>query len=475
MGRIYSSARCDLLWLGEDTGLDEDVASVLERESLKSTHMASANFLMDGLLRLPEFDTRVPNQLKKVFDVPIVWSRIWIVQEVAAARDVQVLYGKRKFFWQTLRYVCYGIAELHLSHLWSRTGDFFSQGFSHASDLLNFRQLTRVGFTIPLSEIWERFGAFGATDPRDRVFGILGFLQEDLGVQLDYTKSPEEIFSEVTRRYISTTGDLNVLILDILYVGTGEYSLRVLPSWVPKFGTNEEIVKNLTLWKFFSAGNRRVGSSMLRELEVEQDPQDYNILNVEGILLDALGPLISSKPLQFWLLEDFVENFQKAQRLARHEYCSDDESLDIYWRTLSLDVVSRSQSEGELMDVDADAHRRIVKDALLEPDNKEEDRQKAAQQLLLYTSSFTRGYCLTITQGGFSVMVPPSAKEGDVILVLFGTSAPWVARAISELGDGDALPKRYRLIGPAYVHGFMDGEAIGMLDKGLSKRVFELV
>jgi hypothetical protein len=43
------------------------------------------------------------------------------------------------------------------------------------------------------------------------------------------------------------------------------------------------------------------------------------------------------------------------------------------------------------------------------------------------------------------------------------------------LGDGDALPKRYRLIGPAYVHGFMDGEAIGMLDKGLSKRVFELV
>jgi hypothetical protein len=30
MGRIYSSAICDLLWLGEDTGLDDDVASVPE-------------------------------------------------------------------------------------------------------------------------------------------------------------------------------------------------------------------------------------------------------------------------------------------------------------------------------------------------------------------------------------------------------------------------------------------------------------
>jgi hypothetical protein len=73
---------------------------------------------------------------------------------------------------------------------------------------------------------------------------------------------------------------------------------------------------------------------------------------------------------KFWLLEDFVEIFQKGQNLARHEYYNGDESFDTYWRTLSLDVVSRGQSMGTLMDVDLDTHRRIVKGALLEPDNK---------------------------------------------------------------------------------------------------------
>jgi hypothetical protein len=319
------------------------------------------------------------------------------------------------------------------------------------------------------------FGFFSATDPRDRVFGILGFVQEDLGVQLDYTKRPQEIFCEVVRHYISTTGDLDVLLLDLLYVETGEHSCRGLPSWVPKFGTNEALVSKFGLWKGFSAGKVGVEKPILREPEVQQDPNSCKILSVEGILLDTLGPLLSSKSFRSWLVEDFVENFQKAKVLAGHEYCNGDESFDTYWRTLSLEVVDRSRSRGILMDVDPDTHRGIVRSVLLEPDNKEEDRQKAAQQLLRYMSAFTGEKCFTITQGGFSAMVPPSAKEGDIILVLLGASAPLVARAISGLGDGDALPKRYRLIGPAYVHGFMDGEAIGMLDKGLSNKVFELV
>jgi hypothetical protein len=473
MGRIYSSAIRDLFWLGEDTGLGDDDASVLESESGADIHLEFVDSLMDDLFRLPEFGTRGMRELQKVFALP-VWSRIWIVQEVVLAKDVQVLYRRRKFPWATLLCFCLGIARQTLLPDESAC-DFDSPDILHAARLLNVREQKTRSLSFALSNIWDKFGTFGATDPRDRVFGVLGFLLEDLGVQLDYTKRPEEIFCEVTRRYISTTGDLNVLLLDLLYVGTGEYSPRVLPSWVPKFGTNEKFISRFVVWEGFLAGKGRMGNSTLRKSRVQQDPKCCNILSVEGIFLDTLGPLLSSKSCGFWLVEDFVENFQKAQRLAGREYRNGDESFDTYWRTLTLDVISRAQSRGVAMDVDPDTRLRIVKDVLLESDNKEEDRQIAAEQLLLYMRTFTGKYCFTITQGGFSAKVPPSAKEGDVILVLFGASAPLVARVIAGQRDGDAFPERYRLIGPAYVHGFMDGEAIGMLDKGLSKQVFKLV
>jgi hypothetical protein len=144
---------------------------------------------------------------------------------------------------------------------------------------------------------------------------------------------------------------------------------------------------------------------------VGQDPKCCNILSVEGMLLDTLRPLLSLKPFQFWLLEDFVENFQKGQNLVGREYCNGDESFDTYWRILSLDMVKRSQPRGILTDVDLDTHRRIVKEVLLEPDNKGAERRKATQQLLRYMSAFTGEKCFTITQRGFSAMVPPSRKK----------------------------------------------------------------
>jgi hypothetical protein len=128
-----------------------------------------------------------------------------------------------------------------------------------------------------------------------------------------------------------------------------------------------------------------------------------------------------------------------------------------------------------VMNLDANAHRRIVKDVLLEPDKITEGQQNAAQQLLDSMSHFPKQRCFNITLRSFSAMVPPSAKERDAIMILFGASAPLVARAVSGLADGDVITERYRLIGPAYVHGVMDDEAIGMLDKGLNKQVFELV
>ena len=66
-------------------------------------------------------------------------------------------------------------------------------------------------------------------------------------------------------------------------------------------------------------------------------------------------------------------------------------------------------------------------------------------------------------------------QVGDVIVVLFGAKVPYLLRRTSE-GEESC-----KLIGEAYVHGFMDGETVlrmtQMLQTGQMRapKVFEII
>jgi len=53
-------------------------------------------------------------------------------------------------------------------------------------------------------------------------------------------------------------------------------------------------------------------------------------------------------------------------------------------------------------------------------------------------------------------MGPKSVQEGDEVWVIMGAKVPFVLRPV----DGGKAPKRYRLIGEAFVLGYMDGEVL---------------
>lgn len=56
----------------------------------------------------------------------------------------------------------------------------------------------------------------------------------------------------------------------------------------------------------------------------------------------------------------------------------------------------------------------------------------------------------SITRKGYIALVPLVAKAGDVVAVFFGVTVPYVLRQ-EQVG--------YILVGDAYVHGAMNGEA----------------
>lgn len=63
-----------------------------------------------------------------------------------------------------------------------------------------------------------------------------------------------------------------------------------------------------------------------------------------------------------------------------------------------------------------------------------------------------KGACLFTAQGGYVGLGPRTIQRGDKICIFFGAATPFVLRS---KGDGDTN----ELLGPAYIHSFMDGTA----------------
>ena len=73
---------------------------------------------------------------------------------------------------------------------------------------------------------------------------------------------------------------------------------------------------------------------------------------------------------------------------------------------------------------------------------------------------FLRWWQLGITKQGFFGLVPQPTTAGDVVSVLYGANVPVILRP-AEGHD----PPEYRFIGPACIHGIMQGQVLEVLDQ----------
>lgn len=71
---------------------------------------------------------------------------------------------------------------------------------------------------------------------------------------------------------------------------------------------------------------------------------------------------------------------------------------------------------------------------------------------------FHRSRRLVVTLSGHFGLVPIAARKNDLVFILLGCNVPMVLREV-ETGE-------YQLIGGCYLHGFMEGEAMGDLHSG---------
>ncbi|KEF57896.1 uncharacterized protein A1O9_05817 [Exophiala aquamarina CBS 119918] len=223
MFAIYRIAREVVVWLGqyEISGLIEDEVKYLHNlvehtkdpaGSIKNRGHAEPNDLaLAGLERM----------LKQPY-----WSRVWIIQEIAAARRTRIFWGPYSF-------------ELRPVELLVRDhGQEIEEGSAGkpplAQQVLSVRAACRAQQKPRLMEILELTSASETSVLRDKVYGLLGLASDwaDFVQEPNYGEdvSEHDLCLEMTANYINWYASVDIIFLRSTLAGQ-----ETLPSWCPDY------------------------------------------------------------------------------------------------------------------------------------------------------------------------------------------------------------------------------------------------
>ncbi|KAK8113054.1 hypothetical protein PG984_013580 [Apiospora sp. TS-2023a] len=224
MQRIYASASSVIVSLGDVTA-----------NGLRALELAIRLFgprdsgAPNRLLGYPEADLQ---GISHLFMKPW-WKRIWIVQEVVAARQIVVWCGPKVIPWDCLAHLCNEI----------RVQEFQPSpkaAFLHSSQYQNFSALDnfRKNRTMPLSHLLQCTRGYQATDPRDKLYALLGMASDVSYDELvpDYTQSVKSVYLNLVSFMVSRLHNL-----DVISSGRLSSQIGTTPSWLPDWRVSQDL------------------------------------------------------------------------------------------------------------------------------------------------------------------------------------------------------------------------------------------
>lgn len=238
MGKIFSCARSVRVWLGRCAEeADESFLwfwlKVLLRPGIRDS-MAEAQSFEEA------------DKYLKLILQPEWFERVWVVQEVCLAREVLFHFGKIVISLDRLHEIV--IRRLKYPHTPAIVdtrhrgpNDFLFTSFSVLQEFHTVRSFIQERSQEGLRSLSELYGSFAdqkATDPRDHVYALLGLVQPASlgGIRPDYNASVTSVYIDATFRMIDVQAELSILgFAGLAQGGSGSWSKRRLPTWVPDF------------------------------------------------------------------------------------------------------------------------------------------------------------------------------------------------------------------------------------------------
>ncbi|OIW28697.1 hypothetical protein CONLIGDRAFT_670475 [Coniochaeta ligniaria NRRL 30616] len=513
MGDIYQRASSVIVWLGDslpETSLALDVLEELskipmrrlqEMQRLPITSDTSYDTL--GIRRISERERRA----FVGFSRRAYFNRVWVVQEAVFARRLTFLCGEFQVSTETL----FDVSKMLILSGWGsqilqpyipqlRPGSGPQVGAIAAVSQMAGDLERR---TVRPLEILSSMRSRQASKPLDNIYPLLNLIAKaldkepwELPVKPDYEAELAEVLEQTTLMCIRSSGDLTIL------PAVQERSMRgsaFTPSWVVDWTVPLAPVPLVTiqlingLWNpsnglplelpdtaepgILKFGAARVCTVESVSLETEQMTKDMDLSSLVDLVLEMDLPYgaDTGQGLTEVLWRTVIADIAWDQHPAPddfglafvHDYIG-----MVVCRTASFWSASNFETELELMVQQID-RLRAIDPASVFPDGDEVRRLARALKgddanfdptLLIEMMSKVEALgehmsrvCLqrrlARTDFNLLAMVPKSTVAGDSIWLVPGLKTPFVFR---EMANGNL-----ELVGEAYVHGIMFGEAMG--------------
>lgn len=500
---IYSNAQNVVAWIGND---EENIAIAvvyfLETRAFQwlPTRRRTACFLRSNQdIRQTELRFGVPSSIANQWTQQRwrmfgdffhldYWKRVWIIQEIASSSEMKVIFGKTEISWKSiLSAVTY--LEDH-----SKEVPKICQSYEIAARLNQFRDrfLSRVQATITLNEAlqWSHYAE--ATDPRDKIYALLGLTSDGFKIipMPNYQQPLKQIHEIMTKSMFVMERSLESIYLR----GLGCHQ-DGQPSWVSD-------------WAYFWSRPRTIQEDRITRRKISYPAVPFfqtsepGILEIEGnnlghvcALSTPLSPIREARarsPRRIELdemdkpLSTLLQNLQNkypsgiAAALSRNLYQNHtgsanngtNESLswgsfeDRFYNLWKPECRKALQGLPLLQWLDENASLKIRSLSLLQWTQSESKRSRLKKSLNARHTSYDawdqKSYLasmmeilqgsiwLMVTRTGFLGLAPPGTQIGDTVHYIRGCSEPLVLRK-REMSAIESGPREYQVIGSAHV------------------------
>ncbi|KAH8885835.1 HET-domain-containing protein [Thozetella sp. PMI_491] len=505
MARIYRSADAVVAWLGkEDAHTAHAFALIKTLANLCKDcldHVRPRRMGSDSIANIlgPLANESAWSSLRE-FWRRSYFTRAWIIQEVTLAKRVVVRCGGYLLDWDAVVQASYFLTVTP----WTRflnpgVGGEPGQGYTVSNHALPMYLTVIVRMEKSEGDsllYWlVRARRFLCLDPRDKVYALLGVAEVHAKKKLHLRPvyGDHSVIETYVSAAIQMLEDEDELLLLSQAEGQDFRNIEGLPSWVPDWSCSRTVGLGIVGYKRFAAAKNMAKSLRLNEPSLT--------LSVRGLRLDQVVQVGESKdeaiirrkaacfPGWLSLLSSLPQRYHTGQPRA-----------EVFWRTLITDTASRVPDPAQHPAPDEyrfafrDWLARIVHSWADEPVSGEKKRfleeleriaesdetalfpsvasSKRADTLAEYDRSAYKARSKSLPDGddydtlinhssqtrllrtnvNYLGLATTSVREGDIVWIVQGSRVPLILRQIG--GD------KYHLVGGAYIHGFMHGEAL---------------
>ncbi|KAF7919100.1 uncharacterized protein EAE98_009420 [Botrytis deweyae] len=502
MGMIYSSAETVIVWIGAPR-IESDAPNlryILRR--LDRTRQDIDPKLLDS--EWPVWSDNNSSRMINQFFSKEWWQRTWVFQEIVLAKNIFLHYGTVSFTWDTV-----SSSQLHFYYLHSNCAlppGTIPEGVFKAMRrvlTINFVRDSRArGLKVRLTQLLCMDRRSFCSDPRDRIYGLLGLAEDRDVVSPDYTKPIRWVLQDVVQSLIKKGKSLNVICMLPKF-----HKMDGLPSWLPDFTASSPprnfmsfLSKDPNTFHVFMAS----GTMPFSGVQVKA-----GVLSAKGIILDVVDGMGSATVVSRSTRPSLPshENLQQSTT-NNSRYPSKNDLFHAIWRTLvssrtthdtkatsasgavyltfksvtipkenwlledvwkwkELDEIRLFYANNAMLKVAGKSLSDWINLALpvFEPnlDASVKGVKNEIRYLPYHVKSTLRNQRFLVTASGYIGYVPNETKRGDTICILYGMDVPVVLRKNQD--------KTFEVIGPCYVHGVMEGELMNDLQNGVFEEI----